>query len=1513
MPEAGGPTTQSGILYQNSIAALFLGRLCDATSRPEYDKVIRVRVETPDDVDDLVVTFSDSHKLFIQAKENVNIGDVAWKKLWVDFGTQFLGGNFIKDKDRLALWIGNNRKEFINLREICERSISSKSDIEWLSGCNTAQVKLLEKIKGIIHPELLQESALLHFFQHIVIEIHPSQNLERDEITLWMPATNFPTIILFKLFRDKVGEASKIRGEFTSNSLQNQLMSENSKLIFSKPPDIEELRTSIRSCSSLLRQHKSTVGNTGIHISRKIAKDIVQWAEDSSDDKKNVAMLIDQAGTGKTVVVHDVQCELEVKGVDVFAIKADQQLSGISQIGDINSRLNLSQSPEIILDRLAQLGRVVVLIDQIDALSLSLAHNQATLDVVLDLVARLRQIPNIRIIISCRLFDRNNDQRLKQIDIPQEFKLAQLTDDEVISFLDSIGISFQDLPESTQTLLKTPLHLNLFALALDNESTRRENLLGVTSLQELYGAIWNDILLQEDPQAPSKTDRLEVIRLFTNYMAKNQVINVPKNLILRPEMKHLERAIGWLASAGIIVESNNNWVFIHQTFFDYCFARDFVEQGKNLVDVILQSDQGLFIRPLLIQVITFMRGTNSNQYINNLSTLLFSNNIRYHLQDLLLNWFGSLVLPTDDEWVIAQRMLITAEKRMRILQSMWGNSDWFLRLRSTLLPNWLGEEVISNSLLFYLVSVAELSETQLEICNLLRPYLYKSEDWNTRLEWIVTRIRKWHSYEAVDFYSQIIFHISTIDQIIIYQISEVSMDFPKSGISLLRHMLDLSLNQINNNGSLRSSSFIYDSFHILENHNLGVTFRAVSKVEPKLFLEAMLPWLEKALSLREIPESPSHDYFFWDQFSMNWYDEHESIKHVLVFSIIDALITISEADAAYFMNIVDQLSQSPFSTPQRILVRVFQALSATYASEALSFLLADRRRLELGDIDAYDSRQLIKAIYPNLSDQDRDQLEEFVLQPPPINKEEGIRGLNYRGIEQLHLLQSIPQEYLSKKALKQLVEWEHKFPGSRPVTDPITIRSGWVGPPISDEIAKIMTDRQWIKALQKYHANVRHKDFLKGGSLELSRILQTLVKEDPERYFALLQRVNDDVDDDYVQAFLNGFTESSAPIEFLLYTIRRFSKDPNRRIKRTIAWDIEKRAKEEIPDDIIYILYNYLRAAPGEDEKWWSKEEHNENVYSSFLNSDRGAAFSALMRIYDGQKTEEANNKKWSLIEFIESDPSTALHIGAIHELTYMIRLDRDKATQSFMKLINNHEILYESMYTREFIYWNLYKNFIEMYRYIVTLMNHSKHDVQEQGAQLACIAGLSTGAMESENALRIASNLAEQTIISSAPTFWKHGAAVIYSHNVAGDLKDLCIQKLITLLNEEDAQIHDSISRVFYSFQFDQFSDLKEFICIYAQKTRSCEHRFSEYLLPIGILDPEWTLEVVRLYINNPFPDQSLRHMVFENIIRLVLRIYVDPTVSEDIRKTSMDLFDILIKKYPDFSQKILSEWDKR
>ena len=423
------------------------------------------------------------------------------------------------------------------------------------------------------------------------------------------------------------------------------------------------------------------------------------------------------------------------------------------------------------------------------------------------------------------------------------------------------------------------------------------------------------------------------------------------------------------------------------------------------------------------------------------------------------------------------------------------------------------------------------------------------------------------------------------------------------------------------------------------------------------------------------------------------------------------------------------------------------------------------------------------------------------------------------------------------------------------------------------------------------------------------------MKEDPQRYFLLLNEINDGVDDEYILAYLNGLAESAAPIEWLCHTIRRFSQHPDRKIKRTIAWSIEKRAKEEIPGNIASLLLTYLYEEPGEDEWWWAKGDNHGDAHFSFLNSDRGSSFSALMRIYDARKSDEANSNKWDLIQFIESDSSTALHIGAIHELTYMVRLDKDRAMNAFDSLMKGHEILLESQYTREFIYWALYQNYLRLHPYISKMMRHEKAEVQEQGAQLACIAEISNTAMELAEASEVAQDLADLTTAPGAPISWKRGAAHIYAHNITEEPKEICVQKLLILLSEQDEQIQNSVGHIFYSLKTEeQFYSLRSFIEAYAKQSKVINQGFSEALLNFGMLDPIWALSLVGVVLSNEnyfgLPSWSNGS---EEIIRLVLRIYTDPTATDEIRKASMDLFDILMEKSPGYSNKVLSEWDRR
>lgn len=99
------------------MAALFLGRLCDCIPRPDEDAVVGVRVEAPTQVDDIVVTYRDGHRSFIQAKESIRDNEAAWKRLWKAFEPQFWGGDFQRDRDWLVLHTGEGYEEHRALRD----------------------------------------------------------------------------------------------------------------------------------------------------------------------------------------------------------------------------------------------------------------------------------------------------------------------------------------------------------------------------------------------------------------------------------------------------------------------------------------------------------------------------------------------------------------------------------------------------------------------------------------------------------------------------------------------------------------------------------------------------------------------------------------------------------------------------------------------------------------------------------------------------------------------------------------------------------------------------------------------------------------------------------------------------------------------------------------------------------------------------------------------------------------------------------------------------------------------------------------------------------------------------------------------------------------------------------------------------------------------------------------------------------------------------------------------------
>lgn len=1515
MSESGGPTTQSGITYQNSISALYMGRMCDATPRPERQQVVKVRVESPTPVDDTVVAFADEHLEYIQVKEALATSGAAWQGLWEDFWKQYNHNDFRLHKDRLVLYIGSSRQSYTDLKGLCERASTSESYGEWTSRLNAQQEELLRKITSLV--DTLDNSKLLDFFRHVVISISPHDQLESGIVPYWMPKSNRSQLELFSLLRDKAGRGARVRESYTAESIREWLRDEY-EIVLESHPGVETLKDSMRACGALLLQSRHTFGETGIELPRDIVEEILSWTRNSDED--NVAVLLDSAGAGKTVVMRDVLTSLESEGASVFAVKADQQLSGVLSAEDMHRRLGLPESVVSAVSRVASLERVVVLVDQIDALSLSMARDQRALDCVLEVVARLRLIPGVRILLSCRSFDLNNDPRLREVEISRRFSIPKLSDSEIEAVLSPQGVNHSALPRATRELLRVPLHLDLFVSILRLETYTHASgieptAFGVTTLQDLYSLLWKHKVLGSGEGRPSAADRTEVIRLLTEHMRRRQKTSAPHTIFTSPEREHLSPAVDWLASCGILTSGANEWHFLHQTFFDYCYARWFVEEDGCLYDEVLAGDQGLSARPQIVQVLAYLRGTDERRYLRELNALLRSEELRFHLRKLTFGWFGTLPTVSDGEWSLARRMLISQDTRPMMLDGMKGNPIWLGRLGGNVLRDLLHDtdEVVDQEVLPYLASV--INSAQEQVIEAIRPYYGNSQRWRQRVRWMLGRIRDWETPAAVELFGQIFEEGEETDAMLEHDIQQIAATFPREGCELARRVLERSLNQYRER--LNSPFGHYrDTFneHGHSSYSLRETFKTVSRAAPREYVEIMLPWLEQAVTVESEPYEDSA-YFAPDMLSQSVHDrDADAIQDNFVTALIDSLCSIARDDAALFRGFRERLSALPYKTPQQILSNVYRRLLERYAEDALNFLLADERRLNLGEYGQYESRKLIESIYPFLSHEQGLELENFILSYDPVTRGGKLVWLRWRGIERLNLLKSLPEEHLSERGRRHLGELERKFPDHRPSAEPVGVIAGFVASPIDEEAAARMSDRAWLEAMKTYQGSATRDEFLRGGASELSAVLSRRVKAEPERFYRLALQAPPDLDDNYARAFIDGLTESDVPAQRLFEVVERFASNPRCKLQRNIAWALEKRINDGLSDEMLDLLEGVVKSPMKDDETNW---QTGEGIHGRCINSDRGSSLETLVRALYKRGGDGDKSRAWEIIEFVSSDPSTVLRSGAVEELLYIFHEDRARGISLFESLLEGHEAVLGCHGAQRFLHHGSYKFFHRIEPFLRILVEDGQEQNQQRGAELACLAAMaSANTLGSEENLALAQRLCAEA--EGGPVGCRRGVAHVYSRNIDGVHVALCATKLRGYVDDEDEKVRGFVSRAVHNARGCQNAELRNFIEAFA-RSRCADtggRDLGRYLREYGSDDPDWALRVITLAL--PGYDESTNRTMSlltedEDFVRLVLQLYTDPTASEELRGSAMDVFDQLMKRHAYEADRVLAEWDDR
>ena len=218
MSELGGATTQDGIFYQNSVAALALLDLLEADPQPPRDRVVEVRVEAPEDVDDVVIRYADDHVQYQNVKITVKPGTDAWARLWSSMYAQFRSQSF-QMEDELTFVCGDLDPNVRTIRECCNRASTAIGRAEWEQRLTEEQKKLLLTLPADVRPPDFE------LFRRIRIRVLPMEQIENEFQRRRAAGLKAPSSLLSNL-RDIAGGEARKRGLFRAPVLRRRLRDE---------------------------------------------------------------------------------------------------------------------------------------------------------------------------------------------------------------------------------------------------------------------------------------------------------------------------------------------------------------------------------------------------------------------------------------------------------------------------------------------------------------------------------------------------------------------------------------------------------------------------------------------------------------------------------------------------------------------------------------------------------------------------------------------------------------------------------------------------------------------------------------------------------------------------------------------------------------------------------------------------------------------------------------------------------------------------------------------------------------------------------------------------------------------------------------------------------------------------------------------------------------------------------------------------------------------------------------
>lgn len=1000
-------------------------------------------------------------------------------------------------------------------------------------------------------------------------------------------------------------------------------------------------------------------------------------------DSARLSFVIGAAGSGKSAVINQVVKELKSQDVEVLAFRLDQ-CEDFNSIEKLGEKLNLSKSPVVSLRRAADKCDAFLVIDQFDTISLMSGRLPNSYDAVADLVDEAMAL-NIRVIVACRLFDFENDHRIRKINDEwkaQHVTVGDLSDDAVANAVTEMRGDIARLTEKQRELLRLPLHLVLF-----KENIDQPDAYSFATPISLFNAFW------ERKREFCKKDHSELrfndtLELIAKTMSNKQVLSIAKRELDRNDyIKDAEI----LASENLLVIDNRRVSFFHEAFFDYVFARQWLSDEQNLVEFLCSQEQGLFRRAQVRQILEMLLAEEDfDRFREEIEELLLEKKIRFHLKEIAIIIFGSIGLPNDEDFDLVLRI---NNKEPEIGQHLWRKlvrSNWFGWLyEKGIIQEWLdcGDPELRG------LADASLSNAMVNHDEIAIKFLAERYDLSKDSEQVLQFIPLEEIYESRSLFELLLDVARSggfgLDNERWTSLGDLVQHEPFWVIELLTVCLGNALKSKNGIGIIAFGS---------HNYGFNESIEQLVELEPQLFLKTIIPYLLDAMSKTE-KESIFYDNLLSDaHFNLPFPSSEgaDDVGMTLYNGAVHALtnlVSTSRPDKEEIEPLLRKLADDKHVSAQALLFHAFKANPKYFANWAAELILANDDRLQCGYFsgDNLISREVVQAIAPLVSSKLYELLEdkfrdlhvayERELYKEWYRAERGKRSYKNKplpGRTAFKFLSELDCGRLSPLGIRRLAEYKRKFSSEVLAPPPgITITGGFVRSPISPKAAGKMSNQQWLRAMQKYH-DERVRPGLVGGAHELATLLKQSTIDDPSRFAGLAMNMTPKTNPVYPRAILWGFSGASIPDtakSAVFEAIRHITNLGLGECDRYLGWLLRHLAKDVPLDLVEKVIDRTLYSFRSKSDSSVNTSPHRDLEFEG-INTTRGSLAYSLANLLsydkDGTRTAKVTPHlvKWA------NDPVLGVRTCVAHIIGTCLQHEPSRAYEAFDQLIDTDDIL---------------------------------------------------------------------------------------------------------------------------------------------------------------------------------------------------------------------------------------------